>query len=79
MLYQEVTESYSAIYSVCEKDLIISDLKLDFLKMMKFLWLTPRCKKYADRSKCDILNDITLRRILNNSTDWTKKISCYDM
>ena len=32
MLYQEVTESYSAIYSVCEKDLIISDLKLDFLK-----------------------------------------------
>lgn len=51
MLYQEVTESYSAIYSVCEKDLIVSDLKLDFLKMMKFLWLTPRCKKYADRSK----------------------------
>lgn len=50
MLYQEVTESYSAIYSVCEKDLIVSDLKLDFLKMMKFLWLTPRCKKYADRN-----------------------------
>ena len=48
-------------------------------KMMKFLWLKPRCKKYADWSKCDILNDITLRRIFNNSTDWTKKISCYDM
>lgn len=46
---------------------------------MKFLWLKPRCKKYTDRSKCDILNDITLRRIFNNSTDWTKKISCYDM